>query len=208
MNQQLFPTKGNLLALKKSNALARMGYDLMDRKRNVLIHEMMPIVKNARDLRDELATAYHQAYLALQEANITLGVVGEIAKSIPVDEGLNVTYRSVMGVDIPRVLYEAQPIRITYGIGSTNTKFDYAFTCFQKVRDLTIRLAEIDNSAFRLANAIRKSQKQANALKNIVIPGFEQNIKTISDALEERDREEFSRKKVIKEYLNKENQAE
>jgi len=134
----------------------------------------------------------------LQEANITLGVVGEIAKAIPIDYGLQITYRSVMGVDIPKVIYQSQDVRITYGIGSTNTKFDYAFTKFQKVRDLTILLAETENSAYRLANAIRKSQKQANALKTIVIPEFEFNIKYISDALEERDREEFSRKKVIK----------
>ncbi|PKL00861.1 MAG: V-type ATP synthase subunit D [Tenericutes bacterium HGW-Tenericutes-1] len=206
INQQIFPTKGNLMALKKSNSLAKMGYDLMDRKRNILIREMMIIIKDVRDLRDELTTAYHQAYLALQEANITLGIVSDIAKSIPIDEGLDLSLRSVMGVDLPIVYYEKKEVKISYGIGSTNTKFDYAYTCFQKVRDLTIKLAEISNCAYRLANAIRKSQKQANALKSIVIPEFERNIKFISDYLEERDREEFSRKKVIKNILvNKNN---
>ena len=34
-NKQVFPTKGNLIAAKKSNALATMGYELMDRKRNI-----------------------------------------------------------------------------------------------------------------------------------------------------------------------------
>ncbi len=189
------------MALKKSNSLAKMGYELMDRKRNILIREMMIILKDVRDLRDELTTAYHQAYLALQEANITLGIVGDIAKSIPIDNGLDFSLRSVMGVDLPIVYYEKKVVKISYGIGSTNTKFDYAYTCFQKVRDLTIRLAEISNCAYRLANAIRKSQKQANALKSIVIPEFEKNIKFISDYLEEREREEFSRKKVIKNIL-------
>ncbi|MFH0992768.1 MAG: V-type ATP synthase subunit D [bacterium] len=202
-DQMVFPTKGNLIAQKRSCALAKTGYDLMDRKRNILIREMMAIIKDARTLRDELATAYHQAYLALQEANITLGVVGEIAKAIPIDEGLGMTYRSVMGVDIPQVVYVAHEVSVSYGIGSTNTKFDYAYTCFQKVRDLTIRLAETDNSAYRLANAIRKTQKQANALKSIVIPEFEANIKFIADTLEERDREDFSRKKVIKAILQR-----
>ena len=59
-------------------------------------------------------------------------------------------------------------------------------------------LAEVENSVYRLANAIRKAQKRANALKNIVIPDFEHNIKFITDALEEKEREEFSRQKVIK----------
>ena len=37
-----------------------------------------------------------------------------------------------------------------------------------------------------------------NALKNIMIPRFEETVKFITDALEEKDREEFSRLKVIK----------
>jgi V/A-type H+-transporting ATPase subunit D len=196
--KRAIPTKANLMTLKKSLSLAKVGYDLMDRKRNILIREMMAILTDVRKIRDDLSKTYSQAYIALQEANITLGVVGEIAKAIPIDEGLSMTYRSVMGVDIPKVLYERKEIRVTYGIGSTNTKFDYAYTQFQKVRDLTILLAETSNSAYRLANAIRKTQKRANALKSIVIPEFEDNIAFITSALEEKDREEFSRKKIIK----------
>ena len=41
--------------------------------------------------------------------------------------------------------------------------------------------------------------KRANALKNISIPRFESTIKVISEALEEKEREEFTRQKVIKE---------
>ena len=196
--KQVFPTKGNLMAIKKTNVLAHLGYDLMGRKRNILIREMMTLIDDVRKLRDEITTTYQKAYLALQEANITLGVVSDIAKAIPIDNGLSITYRSVMGVEIPKLIYEKKPVEIKYGFASTNTKFDYAYKNFMKVRDLTILLAEIDNSVYRLANAIRKARKRANALKNVVIPDFEKNIKFITDALEEKDREEFSRKKVIK----------
>lgn len=196
--KQVFPTKGNLIAIKKTNVLAHLGYDLMDRKRNILIREMMMLIDDVRKLRDEITSTYQKAYLALQEANITLGVVSDIAKAIPIDNGLSITYRSVMGVEIPKLMYEKKPIENKYGFSSTNTKFDYAYKNFLKVRDLTILLAEIDNSVYRLANAIRKARKRANALKNVVIPDFEKNIKFITEALEEKDREEFSRKKVIK----------
>ena len=56
----------------------------------------------------------------------------------------------------------------------------------------------MDNSVYRLANAIRKTQKRANALKNISIPNLEATVKFITESLEEKDREEFSRLKVIK----------
>ncbi len=196
--KQVFPTKGNLMAIKKTNVLAHLGYDLMDRKRNILIREMMTLIDSVRKLRDEISSTYTKAYLALQEANITLGFVGDIAKAIPIENGLNITYRSVMGVEIPKIIFEPKQMVLEYGISNTNTKFDYAYQNFVRVRDLTILLAEIDNSVYRLANAIRKARKRANALKNVVIPEFEKNIKYITEALEEKDREEFSRKKVIK----------
>lgn len=186
------------MAIKKTNQLAHLGYELMDRKRNILIREMMTLIDDVRRLRDEISSTYTKAYLALQEANITLGVVGDIAKAIPIDDGLTIAYRSVMGVEIPKLMYEPKEVRINYGFTNTNTKFDYAYRNFQKVRDLTILLAEIDNAVYRLANAIRKARKRANALKNVVIPEFERNIKFITEALEEKEREEFSRMKVIK----------
>ncbi len=196
--KQVFPTKGNLLAMNKSIKLAKMGYDLMDRKRNILIREMMSQLAKVKNLREEITETYKKAYLALQEANITLGVVNEITKAIPIDDGLNITYRSVMGVEIPKVMYDKSEVKIQYGISSTNTKFDYAYKLFQKVRDLTILLAEIDNALYKLADAIRKARKRANALKNIVIPDYQEKIKFITETLEEREREEFSRRKMIK----------
>ena len=73
---------------------------------------------------------------------------------------------------------------------------------------MTAQLAEIENSIYRLANAIKKTQSRANALKNIIIPDFEFSSKFISDALEETDREEFSRLKVIKAQKQKKEELE
>lgn len=69
---------------------------------------------------------------------------------------------------------------------------------FDKAKHLTVVLSELENSVYRLANAIKKTQRRANALKNIIIPRFESTVKFISDSLEEKEREEFSRMKVIK----------
>ena len=57
---------------------------------------------------------------------------------------------------------------------------------------------EVENSVYRLANAIRKTQRRANALENILIPRYRETAKFITAALEEKEREEFSRMKVIK----------
>ena len=194
----VIPTKGNLLNIKKSLNLAKLGYSLLDRKRNILIREMMTLIDDAKAIRGEIESTYQEAYLALQNANITLGVCENAAKAVPVETGVHVTYRSVMGVEIPHVSLHPQPIKVYYGFESTNAALDNAFVLFQRVKKLTATLAEIENSVYQLANAIKKTQKRANALKNIIIPRFETDSKFITDALEEKEREDFSRLKIIK----------
>lgn len=200
---QVSPTKGNLLATKKSLQLAKLGYDLMDRKRNVLIREMMTLVDKVKILRDQITQTYVEAYLALQQANISLGVVTQIANAIKVENGVTVVYRSVMGVEIPSVRMTESELTFEYGFDESNSKLDEATLKFIEARRLTILLAEIDNAVFRLARAIQKTQKRANALRNIVLPQLQEEVKYISEALEEKEREEFTRLKVIKNKKHK-----
>lgn len=198
MSDQIVPTKGNLLSTKKSLELSRTGFELLDRKRNILIREMMSLIDRASSIQDKIDQAYSDAYAALQRANITLGICGELATTVPVENGLNVAYRSVMGVEIPMVSFETKTEPIPFGLVSTNSLLDFAYNKFAEVKQMTAELAEVENSVYRLADAVKKTQKRANALKNILIPRFEVTVKMISDALEEKDREEFSRLKVIK----------
>lgn len=195
---QVFPTKGNLIATKKSLELANLGYELLDKKRNVLIKEMMNLLDDVKKIREEITTSYQNAYFALQEANISLGIITDIVEAVSIDSGISITYRSVMGVELPKITYEKSKVQYGYGFERANSKVDYAYHCFNKVKELTVLLAEVENSVYRLANAIRKTQKRANALKNVSIPEFTTTIKFISESLEEKEREEFTRQKVIK----------
>lgn len=198
MTNQVVPTKGNLLAVKKSLRFSLTGYELLDRKRNILVREMMSLIERAAKIQDKIDSTYEEAYKALQTANITLGICKELSYTVPVENGLNVAYRSVMGVEIPMVTLEAEEPPVPYGLYNTNSLLDRAYELFGEVKKLTAELAEVENSVYRLADAVKKAQKRANALKNIMIPRFQATVKTISDALEEKDREEFSRLKIIK----------
>ena len=203
MANQVFPTKGNLISTKKSLELAVLGFDLMDRKRNILIREMMDQVENVKKIRDDIAKVYREAYYALSEANMSLGLISDIVDEVPIDNGIHVTYRSVMGVELPKITYEQPSMELTYGLDRANSKLDYCYRCFSEVKQLTIVLVQVENSVYRLANAIMKTQKRANALKNIVIPNMESTVKFITESLEEKEREEFSRQKVIKTMKDK-----
>ena len=210
MAVQAVPTKGNLMTFKKSLSLARTGYELLDKKRNILVREMMTLIDRATEIQTKIDVTYSQAYLALQRANITLGYIDDLAKTVPEDNSLKLSYRSVMGVEIPIVTIDedSQENGLFFGLDVTNSAFDEAYMRFREVKRLTADLAEVENSVYRLADSIKKTQKRANALKNIMIPRFEETVKFITDALEEKDREEFSRLKVIKAQKTKQNSDE
>lgn len=192
------PTKGNLIAAKKSLELSTLGYELLDRKRNILIREMMTLIDKASELQGRIDSTYAAAYDALRRANITLGMSQAIASTVPIDDGLNISYRSVMGVELPTVTLTERPMGIPFGMYTSNSMLDEAYLNFLEVKRMTAELSETESCVYRLAEAIKKTQKRANALKNILIPRFDDEVRFITDALEEKEREEFSRMKVIK----------
>lgn len=200
MNPNSFPTKGNLILAKSSLGLARQGYELMDKKRNILIKELMELIDEAKGIQSEIDETFTSAYKALQKANIELGIdyVKDIAMAVPVDDSVRIKTRSIMGTEIPLVEHEGRPLNLTYAYYSTRESLDEARSKFEKVKELTLKLSSVENSAYRLANSIKRTQKRANALKNITIPRYESLTKNISNSLEEKDREEFTRLKVIK----------
>ena len=206
MNPNTFPTKGNLILAKNSLALAVQGYGLMDKKRNILLKELTGLIGQARSIQSEIDSTFTSAYRALQKANSELGVrfVEEIADSIPTEDSIRVKARSIMGTEIPLVEYTPrEKERPPYSFYSTSDSLDEACLAFERVKELTARLATVETSAYRLAESIKKTQKRANALKNITIPSYQALVTEITNALEEKDREEFTRLKVIKRSAGK-----
>lgn len=200
MDPNTFPTKGNLILAKNSLALAKQGFELMDKKRNILIREMMGLIDQASEIQSQIDETFRTAYAALQKANIEMGInyVQEISFSVPVENSIKIKTRSIMGTEIPLVQYDPIVSVPTYAFYSTRKSLDEAKVAFEKVKDLTIRLSMIENSAYRLATNIKKTQTRANALKNITIPTYQALSTNIQNALEEKEREEFTRLKVIK----------
>lgn len=206
MELSTLATKGNLLAIKRSLELAERGYALMDKKRNILIMEMMGIVDKVKQIQGEIDQTFARAYAALQKANITLGTCLETAKSVPIEDSVHIMYRSIMGVEIPIVTIDEPRSRIYFGFSSSNSALDEAYICFGQVKMLCAKLAEVETSVYRLADAVRKTQRRANALNHIIIPRYRASVALITTALEEKEREEFSRLKIIKQ--NKERAAD
>jgi len=193
-------TKTSLMAARNSLELSEKGFELLDKKRNVLVMTMMSFIEKAEAIQEKVAVVFNEAYKALQTANITMGIsnVEQIAQSIPEATGIDVISKSIMGVEIPQIKYTKTELKHFYSFYHTNTALDVALHKFHEVKLLLYELSEIEDSVYKLAMEIKKTQKRANALQNIQIPRYRELVSKIMGVLEEREREDFFRLKVLK----------
>ena len=200
MESNIAYTKTNLMAARNSLELALKGFELLDKKRNVLVMNMMGFIDRAEEIQEKMGEIFNEAYEALQIANITLGIstVAEIAQSIPEAVGFDIINRSIMGVEIPEVSFEKKSLKRYYSFYHTNSALDVALKRFQELKYLIYELSEVEDSVYKLAMEVKRTTKRANALQNIQIPKYKEIVKTISEVLEEKEREEFFRLKVVK----------
>ena len=134
MDPREFPTKGNLMLAKNSLVLARQGYELMDKKRNILLKELMSLISEAKDIQEQIDTTFTRAYACLQHANIDMGIskVQELAFTVPIEDSIVIQTRSIMGTEIPHVKYDSKQNKLTYSFGSTGESIDIAREAFRE----------------------------------------------------------------------------
>lgn len=104
MAKRVTATKANLIKVKNALDFARRGYSLLDKKRAVLMREIMRLNARAQTIQQEVEKHFSQSYDALTMASVTMGwesVVG-MSKSMPTEEPYHIGYRSVMGWKFPK----------------------------------------------------------------------------------------------------------
>lgn len=198
--ENLTPTKANLIKSQSMLTFTRQGYQLLDKKRNVLIREMMAMIEEVERLQKEIDQVFQEVYEALEHALVTMGesTVMEIALSIPRNERLTVLSTSVMNVEIPKIHFLDKALSPAYGFYRTNSAIDLIVVKMAEARRLVYHLAEVENTVFRLALEVKRTSKRANALDKIQIPKYEHLTKWIEESLEEKEREDFFRLKRLK----------
>ena len=198
MATKIAPTKGNLVSLTRSMKMAQSGHDLLDQKRQVLMMELVRFMDSAKAIQKDVAKVFGDAYEALQKANVSLGIdtVEDISESVPITSDITVRLHSIMGVEIPDVDPLNDSTVPSYSFLSSSGSMDEAYAQFRKVMALLARLAEVETSVYRLANQIRKTHRRVNDLEKIVITADKEQIRFISDVLDEGDREDFTRMKL------------
>jgi len=194
------PTRSSLLRVKRELEMAHEGYSLLDRKREVLTMNLMRMAHDAEEVQQQVEQLLSAAYAALRIANLTMGreMVEWASLATEAKTQVRILLRSVMGVVVPTVELESEPPALPFGLGDTTASLDEALICFRKVLEHLPTLAETVSSVWRLATELQKTQRRVNALEHLFIPQYDETVKYIEEALEEKDREEHFRLKRVK----------
>ncbi len=199
------PTRSNLIRIKKELQFAREGYEILDRKREVLTTELVRVAHEADVLQKEVWKILETAYRALEKAQLTLGSDrvewAALAANKTVDVHLKL--RGIMGVAIPVIEARGEPEKMLYSLSGTNAALDEASAAFREVLIKTPQLSMLVTTVWRLAGELRKTQRRVNALQYIFIPAYEETVTFIVSSLEEREREETFRLKWLKTKMAK-----
>jgi V/A-type H+-transporting ATPase subunit D len=110
---------------------------------------------------------------------------------------------NIMGVKIPKMdigSLNTKSKRI-YGLFETCSKLDDSQKKFQDIVIKLVELADLEGSIKSLAVEIEKTKRRVNVLENTLIPKLRSTRKYIEMQLEEREREDFVRRKRIKDIM-------
>lgn len=194
------PTKSNLIKTKTSLAFAREGHELLTKKRDILVTELLGLMAAAtnaqRLLDEELAGAFN----AIEEAMLAIGARGvrEASWAVGVTVETRITERRVMGVNLPTVQSTPRGTPPFYAHRPTSFWLDEAQRRFTGVLKRLDDLVGMRISVIRLAGEVKKSIRRVNALEKIYIPEYSEVLQYITDALEESDRGAFFILKLLK----------
>ena len=203
--RKFLPTKIELIRIKRSLSVARSVYKILEDKREVLLRRLDELIEQAGKAREDLWTPLSDAYRALFDSYLKLGplTVESVAATIPKGVELSLKTQRIIDVTVPSVQLKDRPLALGYGFADTSSALDAASLAMRQVLPAILRAAEIENSIFRLASELERTQRLLNALEYIIIPQYEEAVKTISSTLEEHEREEFVRLKKIKRVLER-----
>ena len=202
------PTRMEILSLKNRTKLAVKGHGLLKEKRDALIKEFFDILDRVKGVREAAERSLKEANEALLEAQIAMGDLAVRKASLSVKESIDVDIksRSVMGVSVPVTnvkMEERSIIDRGYSFSDTTIQLDEAAKKFEESIKFLIELGEVEKTIFLLAEEIEATKRRVNALEHIMIPRFENTEKYIDMRLQEMERENFVRLKMIRSTIEK-----
>jgi V/A-type H+/Na+-transporting ATPase subunit D len=200
------PTRLELLRTRRRIVLAKKGLKLLKLKRSALIAEFFQISRQALELRGDLQKKIARGYASIRQAEMLEGPtrLESVAMLLPTVAPLTVTTKNVMGVRTPRVDTSQYVPASAPQLLDLPTSIDESIRQFQGIYQIVLDIAEKENALRRLLKEIEKTKRRASAIENVLIPRLEAIVRMIKFRFDELERDAFSMLKTVKRKLEAE----
>ena len=205
MDTSLAPTRSNLMKLKDELSFSKLGYDLLDQKRSILVSELLTLVDQAVDYQNRVEKSLIDAEKTLQDAIMNMGRlrVANLAGAVNIDSSISLSERRVMGVSLPKVDTSFSGEGPFFSPEGTSMLSELALNRYRRALELMGKMAELKVSIMRLSSEVKKTIRKVNALEKLVIPDKEETVRYLTSRIEEQERESFILLKVVKDRMQK-----
>jgi V/A-type H+-transporting ATPase subunit D len=196
-------TRSELLARRSQLKLSRQGRELLEQKRAALMAEFLREANKLLQQEETLQRIAARANAALARANAMAGAEAVLSAALAsrADSALEITREQVMGVEVltfakqetgsAELKRRRTPARVSLSI-------DEASAAFEAEVSGILWLAESELRLRRLINEIQRTARRFNALDMILIPRLEKEQAYIQATLNERERADHYRIKLVK----------
>jgi V/A-type H+-transporting ATPase subunit D len=197
------------MKLEGNLKFAKLGYELLDQKRQILVSELLALVDQAVDYQTRVDKSLDTAWDTLRRAIMEMGrlKVGNLSGATNIEYTIEVKSRKVMGVSVPVVDTTFEDHGPYFSEESATLLAELGIQRFSESLELMGRLAELKVSIMRLSREVKKTIRKVNALDKISIPETEETIKYMKGRIEESERESFILLKNVKDRMEKERLA-
>lgn len=201
---QAKPTRMELSNLKKRRQVAVRGHKMMKDKRDELVRRFIVYARRNKELRDEVEQKLSAAMrsFVLARASMSSAEIEEALMYPARAASVDAQTTSVLSIPVPKLAMETQEgYSYPYGYATTSAELDAAVQQLAESLLLLLELAEVEKACSRLADEIEKTRRRVNALEYVMIPQFNETIRSIQMKLEENDRQNTTRLMKTKEML-------
>lgn len=197
---EVSPTRSELLTRRAQIRLATQGAKLLRSKREALVREFLKELESFAEARRAMHQALVQAIQCLMEALAVDGpeAVASAAFTSRRPFGLDVEAQNIWGtkvVDIKSNYYVRTAVERGLAPLGTSARIDETSSCFEQTVALIIDIAPADLKLRAIAEDIRRTSRRVNALEQRLLPNLNDQVRFISDALDQREREDIFRLK-------------
>jgi V/A-type H+-transporting ATPase subunit D len=193
------PSRLELIRLRRQLALFLRIKKTLEDARNSTIQRIRALVADLERLRREIADGFVEVADNFKIAVAKSGIdkIENIAELTPKTVRVGLVNRGThIGLEVSN--YVTYP---TYSIATEAAELDVALVKMRELLTKLIEFAEKETLFYTLLNRVREYQRMINAIDYVVIPRIRENVQYIRLALEEGEREEFIRRKIITSHI-------